>query len=169
MQSTSRTRNALMTFRLHVVIYDTAREHFAIPTAVVHLSGPDGQSHKDSSDLVFNYESSPFAFWITRRSDPYALPLFDTRTSSLPKTPISSLRDDDPSSALDGFPLLYEDQYLQIASALPKGANIYGLGEVLASSGLRRDVGEDGGRGTIQAMWNRDVPDPIDRNVYVSC
>jgi alpha-glucosidase len=52
---------------------------------------------------------------------------------------------------------------LQLSSALPLDANIYGLGEVIASSGFRRDV-----RGTIQTMWNRDEPDPLDQNMYVS-
>ena len=52
---------------------------------------------------------------------------------------------------------------LQLSSALPLDANIYGLGEVIASSGFRRDV-----RGTIQTMWNRDATDPLDQNMYVS-
>jgi hypothetical protein len=53
----------------------------------------------------------------------------------------------------------------QVASALPYGTNIYGLGEVIASSGFRRDIGTDGGVGTIQTHWNRDVADPIDQNM----
>ncbi|EED85775.1 hypothetical protein POSPLDRAFT_93878 [Postia placenta Mad-698-R] len=72
----------------------------------------------------------------------------------------------DSSTALDGFPLVFEDQYLQLTSALPYGANIYGLGEVVASSGFRRDVGTDGGVGTIQTMWARDDADPIDQNMF---
>ena len=52
-----------------------------------------------------------------------------------------------------------------MASALPKGANVYGLGEVIASSGIRRDVGTDGGVGTIQTLWARDIADPFDQNV----
>lgn len=68
----------------------------------------------NSSDLVFNYEPSPFAFWITRRSSPDALPLFDTRLSSLPSTPIPPVITDDNTTALDGFSLVFEDQYLQV-------------------------------------------------------
>jgi len=41
--------------------------------------------------------------------------------------------------------------------------NIYGLGEVVASSGFRRDVLN----GTIQTMWNRDEADPLDENMFV--
>ena len=51
----------------------------------------------------------------------------------------------------------------QISSASPLDTNIYGLGEVVASSGFRRDV-----RGTIQTLWNRDAGDPIDENMQVS-
>lgn len=60
---------------------------------------------------------------------------------------------------------MFEDQYLQITSALPLGANIYGLGEAVASSGFRRDVGTSGGIGTIQTMWARDNADPFDENM----
>jgi hypothetical protein len=49
----------------------------------------------------------------------------------------------------------------QLSSALPLDTNIYGLGEVVASSGFRRDV-----RGTIQTMWNRDDADLVDQNMY---
>lgn len=66
---------------------------------------------------------------------------------------------------LDGFPLVFEDQYLQLTSALPLDANVYGLGEVVARSGFRRDVGTKGGAGTVQTMWARNVADPIDNNL----
>ncbi len=56
--------------------------------------------------------------------------------------------------------------YLQLTSALPLNANIYGLGEAVASSGFRRAISTDGG--TLQTMWARDIADPIDENVYVS-
>ncbi|OCH87273.1 hypothetical protein OBBRIDRAFT_169586 [Obba rivulosa] len=154
--------------RLHVNIFDTAQSQFTIPSSVVEVAGPDGGAHKDTSDLVFNHESSPFAFWITRRSEPDAPPLFDTRASSLPPTPIPPVVENDNSTALDGFPLVFEDQYLQLTSALPFDANIYGLGEAVASAGFRRDVGADGGVGTIQTLWARDAADPIDGNMYGS-
>ncbi|KIJ63989.1 glycoside hydrolase family 31 protein [Hydnomerulius pinastri MD-312] len=153
---------------VHVKVYDTANQQFAIPDSVIERPSPPTTSYSKSSDLVFNYDASPFAFWITRRSDPDAMPIFDTRISSLPPTPIPPLNASDPSTAFDAFPLVFEDQYLQIASALPYGTNIYGLGEVIASSGFRRDIGTDGGVGTIQTHWNRDDADPIDQNMYGS-
>ncbi|KAJ7439652.1 glycoside hydrolase family 31 protein [Mycena latifolia] len=154
--------------RLHVNIFDTTNSQFAVPESVIAPPGASGLSTADNSDLVFNYEPSPFAFWITPRSEPGATPLFDTRESSLPPTPIAPVIQKDNSTALDGFPLVFEDQYLQLTSALPLDANVYGLGEVVASSGLRRDVGTNGGVGTIQTDWARDSPDPTDQNIYGS-
>ncbi|KAF8996142.1 glycosyl hydrolases family 31-domain-containing protein [Cyathus striatus] len=152
--------------RLHVNIFDTDDKQFTVPQTVVERPAPPTASFTKSSDLVFNYEPSPFAFWITRRSQPKAAPLFDTRIVSLPKTPTAPVITTDNSTALDGFPLVFEDQYVQLTSALPANANIYGLGEVVASSGFRRNVGPNGG--TIQTMWARDIADPVDENIYGS-
>ncbi|TFK70865.1 hypothetical protein BDN72DRAFT_896086 [Pluteus cervinus] len=146
--------------RLHVKISDTANKQYTIPKSVVSLPDPPKASFKQASDLVFNYQPTPFAFWITRRSHPWGAPLFDTRISSLPRTPIAAANG---TIALDGFPLVFEDQYLQLTSALPLGANIYGLGEVVSSSGFRRDVDQ-----TVQTMWARDIASPVDENIYGS-
>ncbi|KAJ7435017.1 glycosyl hydrolases family 31-domain-containing protein [Mycena galericulata] len=154
--------------RLHVHIFDTANAQFTVPDAVfARPAAASSVNSKETSDLVFNYTPHPFQFWITRRSAaPGDAPLFDTRAASLPATPIPPVIAGDNSTALDGFPLVFEDQYLQLTSALPLGANVYGLGEVVASSGIRRDVGTDGGVGTIQTNWARDIADPIDQNEY---
>ncbi|KAH9475774.1 Alpha-glucosidase [Psilocybe cubensis] len=152
--------------RLHVNIFDTANKQFTVPESVVERPPAPSKSFQKTSDLVFNHQPSPFAFWITRRSQPHAAPLFDTRIASLPKTPIPAVIPDDNSTALNGFPLVFEDQYLQLSSALPLNTNIYGLGEVVASSGFRRNVGPNGG--TIQTMWARDIADPVDENIYGS-
>ncbi|KAF7313029.1 Glycoside hydrolase family 31 protein [Mycena kentingensis (nom. inval.)] len=152
--------------RLHVNIFDTANAQFTVPDSVFTRPKASGAITPKTSDLVFNYDASPFEFWITRRAAPNAAPLFDTRKASLPPTPIAPVIGDDNSTALDGFALVFENQYLQLTSALPLGANVYGLGEVVASSGIRRDVGTDGGVGTVQNMWTRDIADPIDENIY---
>ena len=99
--------------RLHVNIFDTDNKQFTIPESVISRPAAPSTSHTTTSDLVFNYNSSPFAFWISRRSDPQAAPLFDTRLSSLPQTPIPQ-SSSDSSSVLDGFALVFEDQYLQV-------------------------------------------------------
>ena len=101
--------------RLHVNIFDTAQTQFTVPEDVIARPPAPSASHKDSSDLVFNHNANPFAFWITRRSAPNAMPLFDTRVASLPPTPIPAANPTaDNSTALDSFALIFEDQYLQV-------------------------------------------------------
>lgn len=152
--------------RLHVNIFDTPARQFVLPPEYFYPQKPTEPSSPERADLQFHYEASPFAFWIARRSDPHSVPIFDTRLTSLPPTPIPAFlrAGDDPSLGFDGFPLVFEDRYLQLTSALPLDANVYGLGEVVASSGFRRDVRE----GTVQTMWNRDEADPLDENIYGS-
>ncbi|KAI0310612.1 glycosyl hydrolases family 31-domain-containing protein, partial [Amylostereum chailletii] len=150
--------------RLHVHISDTAARQFTLPPEYFPRPDPPtdaAPSLLNTSDLVFNHASSPFAFWITRRADPDADPLFDTRTASLPAAPASSGTSD--NLTFDGFQTVFEDQYLQLTSALPRGANVYGLGEAVATSGFRRDIGQNG---TVQTMWARDDADPENENLY---
>ncbi|KAG9005981.1 hypothetical protein FRB93_009082 [Tulasnella sp. JGI-2019a] len=151
--------------RLHVNIFDTAKAQFTVPDFIIPSSSlaSSASSSASSSDLVFNYTSKPFAFWITRRSDPSGTPLFDTRLSSLPTAPVSEIVPGDNTTALNGFQLVFENQYLQLTSSLPHDTNIYGIGEVIASSGIRRAIT---GNGTIQTMWARDIGDPVDQNEY---
>ncbi|KAF8268968.1 glycosyl hydrolases family 31-domain-containing protein [Lactarius quietus] len=154
------------TSRLHVNIFDASNRQFVLPPQYFYAPILTEPSSPERADLQFHYEASPFAFWITRRSDPHSAPIFDTRPTSLPPAPIPAFlgTGDDPSLGFDGFPLVFEDRYLQLTSALPLDTNIYGLGEVVASSGFRRDVRN----GTVQTMWNRDKADPLDENIYGS-
>ena len=118
-----------LSLRLHVNIFDKSAQQFVLPSEFFDppksedLSTPttvlahDGDAADSDSDLQFNYEASPFAFWITRRSDPGSAPIFDTRLTSLPSAPIPASRSGgrgDPSLVFDGFPLVFEDRYLQV-------------------------------------------------------
>ncbi|EIW74890.1 hypothetical protein CONPUDRAFT_159664 [Coniophora puteana RWD-64-598 SS2] len=54
-------------------------QQYTIPSSVIPVPDPPMTSYTNSSNLVFNYDASPFAFWITRRFDhPGAMPLSDT-------------------------------------------------------------------------------------------
>jgi hypothetical protein len=53
------------------------------------------------------------------------------------------------SFALDVFPLVFEDRYLHFISSAPLEANIYGLGERVASSRFRHDNDTNGGAGNV--------------------
>ena len=95
--------------------------------------------------LEVHYDFEPFGFWIVRKDSEEII--FDTRTFN-PRVK----------------PLIFEKGYLQITSALPQEANIYGLGEVLASSGFRRDPNN-----VTQAMWACDSGGtPVNQNLYGS-
>ena len=107
--------------RLHVNIFDKSAQQFTLPST--HFDPPtkvvENLSSPVEAELQFNYEPSPFAFWITRRSDPGSTPIFDTRLTSLPSTPIPAFRGrtSDPSLVFDGFPFVFEDRYLQVRTA----------------------------------------------------
>ncbi|WWD21811.1 hypothetical protein CI109_106299 [Kwoniella shandongensis] len=114
-----------------------------------------------ATNLQFHHQVEPFAFWITRMSGEI---IFDTRPNSIPIHDDPLFVDEFPvrDTALPAYPLVFSDQYLQIASALPRETNIYGLGDVVATSGFRRD-----NHGTVQSFWNGDpAGNPFDRNLY---
>lgn len=96
-------------------VYDTIKNQFQVPESLLERAGPNDDASADKSDLVFNYNQQPFEFWITRKGDGEDVkPLFDTRKSSLPPTPIAPVRQDDPSTAFPAFNLIFEDQYLEV-------------------------------------------------------
>lgn len=105
--------------RLHVKIYDTAKNQFQIPESLIERAGPTADASADASDLVFNYNAQPFEFWVTRKGDADDVaPLFDTRKGSLPATPVPPVHADDASTALPEFNLIFEDQYLEVRRRL---------------------------------------------------
>ncbi|EKM60279.1 uncharacterized protein PHACADRAFT_203519, partial [Phanerochaete carnosa HHB-10118-sp] len=144
-----------------IIEYDSGMGHFAGYTLSALRETDTGMATQPN---LAGAACSAFGQDIANVAPPTILPLFDTRISSLPPKPIPPMI----STALDGFPLVSDDQYLRLTSALPLGTNIYGLGEVVASSGFRRDASTDGGVGMIQNMWARDVADPIDQTVHGS-
>ena len=107
--------------RLHVNIFDALARQFVLPPEYFYSPETTEPSSPERADLQFHYEASPFAFWITRRSDPHSVPIFDTRLTSLPPAPIPPfLRGgEDPSLGFDGFPLVFEDRYIQVKSYNP--------------------------------------------------
>lgn len=146
---------------LHVHIYDAAKKQYQIPSSVLPI--PEGHQPKHR-DLEFHHQESPFAFWITRTKDKQII--FDTRPSSIPTHPEPLIQNGKnvPYSELPSYPLVFSDTYLQLATAVPHPTNIYGLGEVIADSGIRRDE-----TNTIATMWNSDsAGSPSESNLYGS-
>ena len=126
--------------RLRVHIRDANASQFQIPE--IYLPRPSSVGvAPGESELLFHMTERPFGFAVSRKSDGDVL--FDTRTRGLPS-------------------LVFEDSFLRVATKLPHDANLYGLGEVAASSGFRRDP-----RATTQAIFNRDPGGtPEDSNLY---
>lgn len=56
----------------------------------------------------------------------------------------------DSVSVMSNHNLIFENQYIQLSSAVPQGANIYGLGEAITPS-YRRNSSY-----TRQTFWNAD-------------
>jgi alpha-glucosidase len=152
-----RSVSAADTAGLHVHIRDAANKQYQITEELL----PRPQSQKtEKRDLEFHFQKDPFAFRVTRPSGEV---LFDTLAKSIPKhsDPIKKDGKPVPRSSSEHHPLVFSDQYLQIASALPENANIYGLGETIDSKGLRRN-----NEGSISTMWSRDAGTPADENIY---
>ncbi|WWC87629.1 uncharacterized protein L201_002519 [Kwoniella dendrophila CBS 6074] len=147
--------------RLHVHMYDNDLKQYQVPQYVLPRPGGSSSCNKDKSNLKFEYNQDPFEFWITRKEDNAVL--FDTRQNNIPTYKESTQIQGNYSNytVLPSHPLIFEDQYLQLSSALPKDANIFGLGEVIASTGYIRNSSA-----TVQTFWARDVGDPVDENMY---
>lgn len=108
---------------------------------------------------MFNHDPNPFAFWITRRSTGEII--FDTRASSIPTYTdnFSQNGKTQNGSAMPAHPLVFEDQYLQLATAIPDSAYIYGLGEWIDPNGFARTK-----NGSLTTHWARDAGDPGERD-----
>lgn len=153
--------------RLHVHLYDTAKEQYQLPNGLIFDRpgddpGQEGMSSADASHLEFHHtgSKSPWAFWITRKSTGDVI--FDTRAERIPTYDqgFNETETKHNSTALPAHPLIFENQYLQVSSALPENANIYGLGEYI-SGGFRRNP-----NATLQPFFTLDAGNPVDSNEY---
>lgn len=170
--------------QLHVHIYDTAKQQYQLPTDLIFNrseSDPEKVKNgatKETSHLEFHHTAEnettnsqePWAFWITRKgASSDATPLFDTRPKNIPTydQPINATTSSNRNStAMPNHNLIFENQYLQLSSALPKDANIYGLGERYSAGG----IGDAGWRlnpdEMLQPFFTLDAGDPLESNMY---
>lgn len=149
---------------LHVHIFDSKEEQYQLTEDIwprpLSINPRTSLEHK--SDLILNYDSSPFAYWIERRSTGEII--FDTRAKNLKtyEDLIDVSGKKKSGSELPAYPLIFEDQYLQMATSVPEGnSHIYGLGEVVSTSGFRRNS-----TNSLSTFWSRDAADPEDENLY---
>lgn len=160
--------------QLHVHIYDTAKQQYQLPNGLIFDRPSDNPeeiqdgSTAEESDLVFHHtaengtSNGSWAFWIARKSSGNVI--FDTRSSNIPtyNEGINNVSKDTKrnSTAMPKHEMIFENQYLQLSSALPENANIYGLGEYVTAS-FRRDPNE-----TLQPFFTLDAGTPVDSNMY---
>ena len=160
--------------QLHVHIYDEDKQQYQLPNGLLYERPSDDPaevadgSSADESDLVFHHtaengtSSGSWAFWIQRKNSGDVI--FDTRASNIPtySTGMNNVSKDTKrnSTAMPKHELIFENQYLQLSSALPKDANVYGLGEYVTGS-FRRDPNE-----TLQPFFTLDAGTPVDSNMY---
>lgn len=160
--------------QLHVHIYDTDKQQYQLPNGLIYAypsSNPEevqDASTADESDLVFHHTAEngtsdgSWAFWIARKSSGDVI--FDTRPTNIPtyKDGMNNVSADTKrnSTAMPKHEMIFENQYLQLSSALPENANIYGLGEYVTGS-FRRDPNE-----TLQPFFTLDAGTPVDSNMY---
>lgn len=99
---------------------------------------PDNSSSvsADTSELEFSYEESPFSFRVIRKSN--AEILFESSAA----------------------PIVFQDEYLRLRTALPPNPNLYGLGEHSDSFKLNAT-------NYTRTLWSRDSYGiPIGTNLY---
>ena len=121
--------------RLHVVIYDANEEVYQVPESVLPRPA-SGDGSRGNSALKFDYKEEPFSFTVTKGDEV----LFDTSASNL----------------------IFQSQYLNLRTWLPKDPYLYGLGE--HSDSLRLPT-----TNYTRTLWNRDAYSaPKGTNLYGS-
>ncbi|KAI8629829.1 glycoside hydrolase family 31 protein [Xylariaceae sp. FL1651] len=127
--------------RLHIEILpkyigQNNQSWFILPDALVPKPKAEVTSTPES-DLGFSWSNDPtFSFKVTRKSTSDVL--FTT----------------------EGSQLVFEDQFIEFGSTLPKNYNLYGLGETIHGFRL--------GNNLTRTLYNADVGDIIDANLYGS-
>ncbi|KAJ3994049.1 galactose mutarotase-like domain-containing protein, partial [Lentinula boryana] len=122
--------------RIHVKITDANSSCYKVPQSVLPCPNGTLESSTSSAAIQFNYTTSPFSFMIYRTSTNETL--FTTAS----------------------HPLIFEPQYLCVKTALPRNANIYGLGD--HSDSFRLPTFN-----TTRTLWSRDAYGiPTGTNLY---
>ncbi|KAG0363319.1 hypothetical protein BGZ54_008209, partial [Gamsiella multidivaricata] len=125
--------------RIRIKIVDANATRYEIPREALPPT-EETVRKVEKRGYAFEYKENPFTFLVKRVQDGEVV--FDSNVAGVDS-------------------LVFEDEYLEISSVIPKEANIYGLGEVMSS--FRRDP-----KGTRQTLWARDAPTPKDQNLYGS-
>ncbi|KAK0735029.1 glycosyl hydrolases family 31-domain-containing protein [Lasiosphaeria miniovina] len=108
---------------------------FILPDALFPEPTERRPPHESNSHIVVSWENEPSFSFTVRRQETDDI-LFTTK----------------------GSVIVYEDQFIEFGSALPKNYNLYGLGEVIHGFRL--------GNNLTRTLFAADVGDVIDSNIY---
>lgn len=107
-----------------------------MPESVLPLPNVDSSVSAEDSELEFAWTEEPFTFSVTRKSNGEVL--FDSSAA----------------------PLIFQDQYLRLRTALPENPHLYGLGE-------HSDNFELNTTDYTRTLWSRDSYGiPTETNLY---
>jgi len=125
--------------RLHVKIYDADSKRWEVPNEI--LPRPSLGLEPSAPLYKFSYNQRPFGFQVYRSDTGQVV--FNSSAST--QNPL--FRN-----------LIFEDQYLEISTQLPEGANIYGLGERVHPLKLTPK--------RTYTIWTADETMPDNQNIY---
>lgn len=112
--------------RLHVKIEDITRIAYQVPKSVFPIPTSNASVSPSTAALDFSYSLRPFNFVVKRKSTNEIL--FDTSAA----------------------PIIFQDQYLRLRTALPREPNLYGLGE--STDSFRLNTTD-----YTRTLWSRDA------------
>lgn len=127
---------------LRVAIYDPARDRWQVPQSLIprdqDVERPPRHARGSvaDADYAFSYTSKPFGFAVVRSSTGEVL------FNSTPPA----------DASFNG--LVFKDQYLEMSTALPADAFLYGVGESTQPTGLALNASH----GKPYTMWTHDTP-----------
>ncbi|KAI7855515.1 alpha glucosidase [Circinella umbellata] len=123
--------------RLRVKISDKEQKQVPVPDSPLGLQRPKPPAEPfKNPNYRFSYTPDPFSFKVTRVSDDVVI--FDTTD----------------------YPLVFEDQYLELTTKVPDDANIYGFGETTLPSFRRNN------KLNVTTVFARDIACPFYENIY---
>ncbi|KAI9319951.1 alpha glucosidase [Dichotomocladium elegans] len=122
--------------RLHVKIADKHQNQVPVPDSRLGMPRPILTHQPKQRNYRIYYTEDTFGFKVVREKDDAVI--FDTTS----------------------YPLVFEDQYLEISTSVPASTNLYGFGETTLPT-FRRDTVKN-----VTAIYARDAACPFYENVY---
>ncbi|CAN6674786.1 hypothetical protein TRVA0_065S00342 [Trichomonascus vanleenenianus] len=114
---------------------DQEESYYILPADAVPRGYVEDDSGDENSDWRVQWSNDPsFWFQIIRKST------------------------GDTVFSTEGYKIVFENQFLEFATELPLGHNIFGLGETIDDFRIKP--------GTVRTMHNADIPDRVGANLY---